>query len=125
MRLGGGGPQRADQAHARARVAQAQYDGTREKAVRDAAIAWSDVDALEQEVAALRVNSISSRQSRAVLDERFRVSRGTLFDLLQSENNSFTIAGQYNLAVTTLDPASHVLLSRTGGRLDKLDTQEL
>src|SRR3546814_18211009 len=77
MRLGGGGPQRADQAHARARVAQAQYDGTREKAVRDAAIAWSDVDALEQEVAALRVNYISSRQSRDVLAERFRVSRGT------------------------------------------------
>src|SRR3546814_9832014 len=42
MRLGGGGPQRADQAHARARVAQAQYDGTREKAVRDAAIARSE-----------------------------------------------------------------------------------
>src|SRR3546814_11798846 len=81
MRLGGGGPQRADQAHARARVAQAQYDGTREKAVRDAAIAWSDVDALEREVAALRVHYTSSRQPRDVPAHPFPVSPGPLFAL--------------------------------------------
>src|SRR3546814_19973776 len=114
MRLGGGGPQRADQAHARARVAQAQYDGTREKAVRDAAIAWSDVDALEQEVAALRVNYISSRQSRDVLADRFRVSRGTPFDLLQSENNYFQIPGQYTVAVTKPVSAPQVMKSEEG-----------
>ncbi|MCM8732016.1 TolC family protein [Hephaestia sp. GCM10023244] len=124
MRIGGGGVQRANQAAARERVAQAQYDGTREKAVRDAAIAWSDVDALQQEVAALRANYISSRRSRDVLAERFRVSRGTLFDVLQSENNYFQVAGQYIVAVTQLDTARYVLLARTGGLLDTLDIAE-
>ncbi|HVJ00186.1 MAG TPA: TolC family protein [Sphingomonas sp.] len=121
MRFGGAGPQRVSQAAARARVAEAQYDGTREKAVRDAAIAWSDVEALKQEVAALRNNYIASRRSRDVLAERFRVSRGTLFDLLQSENNYFQVAGQYIVAVTQLDTARYVLLARTGELLDTLD----
>jgi len=124
MRLGGGGPQRADQAAARARGAEAQYEGVREKAVRDAAIAWSDVEALEDEVVALRTNYISSRRSRDVLAERFRVSRGTLFDLLQSENNYFQVAGQYIVAVTQLDTARYVLLARTGQLLDTLDIAE-
>lgn len=124
MRFGGGGEQRADQAAARARGAEAQYDSAREKAVRDAAIAWSDVEALEEEVAALKTNYISSRRSRDVLAERFRVSRGTLFDLLSSENNYFQVAGQYIVAVTQLDTARYVLLARTGQLLDTLDIAE-
>ena len=120
LRLGGGAIERAQQAGARAREAEAHYRAVRENAVRDAAIAWSDVAALDEETTALRASYIASRQSRDVLAERFRVSRGTLFDLMTAQNNYFQVATQYIIAITQLDTARYALLARTGKLLDTL-----
>lgn len=121
-RLFGGGDARADQASARARSDQARADRIREEARRDAAIAWADVDALTTQLGALRSSYIAGRQSRDVIAERFRVARGSLFDLLDAEQSYFDTAANYLRGITDLDTARYVLLARTGGLADVLST---
>jgi outer membrane protein, adhesin transport system len=114
-RLFGGGDARAEQFDARARSDRARADRVREEARRDAAIAWADVNALEDQLAALRSSYIASRLSRDVVTERFRVARGSLFDVLDAEDSYFETAAAYLQAVTDLDSARYVLLARIGG----------
>lgn len=118
QRLGGGAVQRVSQYEARARSAEAVYDRVRQDAMRDAAIAWADVKALTESEAAIRDNYIATRRSRDVLAERFRVARGTLFDLLATETNYFNVAARYVETVTELDIARYTLLARRGKLLD-------
>ncbi len=120
QRFLGGGQERANQSRARADAAIARADRIREEAARDASIAWSDVKALEEELAALQTSYLSSRRSRDVLLERFKVSRGTLFDVLASEDNLFQSATSYIRTLTQLDTARYILLSRTGQLLTVL-----
>ena len=120
-RFFGPGEARADQASARANAADARAARVRNEAEREAAIAWSDVLALEQQLAALENSYVASRQSRDVLAERFRVARGTLFDLLESESGYFNVAATYIRSITELDAARYVLLSRTGRLLPTLN----
>ncbi len=119
-RLFGGGDARAEQFAARARSGQARADRVREEARRDAAIAWADVNALFDQLGALRSSYIASRQSRDTIAERFRVARGSLFDLLAAEQSYFETAASYLQAITDLDTARYVLLARTGGLADVL-----
>jgi adhesin transport system outer membrane protein len=120
MRFGGGAVQRADQAKARAAGADARARRTRIDAERDALVARSDVDALEEARAAIEQNYLASRRSRDVLAERFRVSRGTLFDVLTAETNYFNVAARYIQTVAELDTARYVLLARTARLLPTL-----
>jgi adhesin transport system outer membrane protein len=122
-RLFGGVDARADQARARADAAEARASRTRSEAEREASIAWSDVAALEQQLAALQSSYVASRQSRDVLAERFRVARGTLFDLLEAESGYFNVSATYIRAITELDASRYVLLSRTGRLLPTLDIE--
>ncbi|TKD51218.1 TolC family protein [Sphingomonas baiyangensis] len=117
-RFFGGAKQRIDQSAARARGAEATYSRVREEAARDAAIAWSDVQALAESAEAIEANYVATRQSRDVLVERFRVARGTLFDVLGAETNYFNVATRYIETVTELDIARYALLARTGKLLD-------
>lgn len=121
QRFFGGVNARVDQAEARAQGANARASRIRIESEREAAIAWSDVQALEQQLTALETSYIASRQSRDVLAERFRVARGTLFDLLEAESSYFNVAASYIRAVTELDAARYVLLSRTGRLLETLN----
>jgi len=122
-RFFGGAEPRVEQAGARARGAEARANRIREEAERDAATAWSDVQALEVELAALRESYIASRRSRDILFERFRVARGTLFDVLEANNAYFETAVAYVRALSELDATHYVLLSRTGRLLEVLDIQ--
>jgi len=119
-RLFGAADARAEQTEARARGAHARATRIREEAERDAAIAWSDVRALEQQLEALETAYIASRRSRDVIVERFRVARGTLFDVVAAEDSYFESATAYIQALSELDAARYVLLSRMGRLLDVL-----
>ena len=119
-RLGGGGAQRVQQANARADGATARAARVRDEALRDARIARADVDALIDAAAALEANYIASRRARDVLTERFRVSRGQLFDVVAADSNFFTVAARYLQTVTELDTARYTLLARTGRLLPAL-----
>jgi len=114
MRFGGGAGARVSQVQARAKSADARLRRTRIEAQRDAEIALSDVKALEQAQTAIGNSYLASRRSRDVLAERFRVSRGTVFDLLGGENNYFGVAVRYLQTVIELDTARYALLARTG-----------
>ncbi|WP_315761084.1 TolC family protein [Sphingomonas sp. Y38-1Y] len=117
-RILGGADQRVDQYAARARGAEASFERVKLEAARDAAIAWSDVGALSESSSAIEANYLATRQSRDVLVERFRVARGTLFDVLAAETNYFNVATRYIETVTELDIARYTLLARTGRLLD-------
>ena len=121
QRLFGGAEPRVRQYEARTRSAQARATRIREEAARDAAIAWTDVRALEEQVRALTASYIASRRSRDVLIERFVNARGDLFDVVQAEDAYFETAAAYIQALSELDAARYVLLSRTGGLLGALD----
>jgi adhesin transport system outer membrane protein len=120
QRLFGGVDPRATQADARARATEARADRVREEASRDAAIAWSDVQALEAQLEALEASYVAARRSRDVIVERFRVARGSLFDVVAAEDTYFQAAASYIQAIAELDAARYVLLSRTGRLLEAL-----
>jgi outer membrane protein, adhesin transport system len=120
-RIFGSADARSEQYEARARGAEARSQRIREEAERDAAIAWSDVRALEEQLVALEASYIASRRSRDVIVERFRVARGTLFDVVAAEDAYFESATAYIQALAELDAARYVLLSRMGRLLDLLE----
>ncbi|HEX8217124.1 MAG TPA: TolC family protein, partial [Allosphingosinicella sp.] len=120
QRLFGGVDARANQLSARARASEARADRIREESSRDAAIAWSDVAALEEQLEALESSYIAARRSRDVIVERFRAARGSLFDVVAAEDTYFQAATAYIQAIAELDAARYVLLSRTGRLLDVL-----
>jgi adhesin transport system outer membrane protein len=120
QRLFGGTEARLAQAVARSRSADARATRIREEAARDASIAWSDVQALEEQLKAQEANYLASRRSRDVLVERFINARGTLFDVVAAEDSYFETATAYIRALSELDAARYVLLSRTGGLLAEL-----
>jgi outer membrane protein, adhesin transport system len=112
---------RAEQYEARARGAEARATRIREEAERDAAIAWSDVNALTEQLDALEASYTAARRSRDVTAERFRVARGTLFDVAAAEDAYFEAATAYIQSLSELDAARYVLLSRMGRLLDILE----
>ena len=119
-RFFGGVVPRSEQVGARARAAEARAQRVAMEAERDASIAWSDVQALETQFAAMRENYIASRRSRDVVFERFRVARGTVLDVLEVNEAYFSTAVAYVEAMSELDAARYVLLSRTGKLLEAL-----
>ncbi|MBY0618536.1 MULTISPECIES: TolC family protein, partial [Sphingomonadales] len=114
-----------DQAAARAMADGARADRVRDEALREASIAASDVRALEEQLVALRNNYVAARISRDVLTERFRVARGSLFDVLSAEDAFFATATAYIQGIVDLDLARYVLLARTGGLLPALGLDRL
>ena len=122
-RFFGGAEPRVAQIGAAARAADARAQRVREEAERNASIAWSDVQALEEQVAALRENYVASRRTRDVQIERFRVARGTIEGVLDANESYFETAVGYVLALSELDAARYVLLSRTGKLLETLEIE--
>jgi len=120
QRLFGGTEARLAESQARARSADARASRIRDEAARDASIAWSDVAALEDQLKAMEASYIASRRSRDVLVERFINARGNLFDVVAAEDSYFETATAYIRALSELDAARYVLLSRTGGLLAEL-----
>ena len=76
--------------------------------------------ALEEQLTAIEASYIASRRSRDVIAARFRAARGTLFDVVAAEDSYFSSATAYIQALTELDAARYVLLSRMGRLLDTL-----
>lgn len=120
QRLFGGTESRVQQIRAQAGVADARAMRAREEAARDGVIAWSDVTALEDQLSALERSYIAARRSRDVLVERFRFTRGTLFDVLAAQDAFLFAATAYVQGLGDRDAARYVLLSRTGRLLPAL-----
>ena len=122
--LGGGVWSRASAAEAEAEAADAVAERIREEARRDAAIAWSDVRAIEEQVEALEAAYKAARQSRDIVVARFGALRGTLFDVADAQDAYLNASSAYIRALVELDQARYILLLRTGRLLDVLKIEE-
>jgi outer membrane protein, adhesin transport system len=120
QRLFGPGPARASGAKARADSATARAVAVEDEAIREARIAWSDVEAMRAMLISYESNYLAARKTRDAVVERFRVSRGTLFDVLDAEDRFFDAAANYIQGLSEYDSARYVLLARSGQLLDAL-----
>jgi outer membrane protein, adhesin transport system len=108
---------RAAQAKARALGVEARLDAGILEARREAEIAYGTVDTLQKELDARLSDYVASRTTRDAELARFRISRGTLFDVLTADNRYFDAGLGYIRALSELDSARYVLLARSGDLL--------
>ena len=118
--IGAGVNARADQATARADGADAYAARIRREALRDAEMAWSDVKGLDAQFTAAEAAYLASRTNRDVYATRFETSGGTLFDLINSEDNYFYSIATYVQTLAERDLSRFILLARAGRLLDDL-----
>lgn len=121
QRLFGGLPQRAKAAEANADALDARARRISEESSRDAATAFSDLQSLERQLEALRLAYIATRQTRDATVQRFRYSRGTLFNVIEASDTFYSAATGYMQALAQRDAARYVLLARTGALLETLE----
>lgn len=119
-RFFGPGDALADQAAARASAASARSDAVYREAEREARIAVSDVSALARGSEAYDAEYEASRTTRDAEVARFRIARGTMFDVLAAEDRYFNSAASYLRATSELDAARFILLTRVGLLLSEL-----
>jgi outer membrane protein, adhesin transport system len=120
QQLLGPGPARTDQAKARANAAQLRAQATRDEAIRETSIAWSDVQSLTKTIAARQDDYIANRQLRDAESERFKRTRGSLFDVLAAQERTFVAGSLYLQSMIELDTSHYVLLARSGQLLSLL-----
>ena len=114
---GGAEMARINAAGTRIRAALATADRARIEAERDAETAFADARILATSVAAHSDAYRANRRNRDIMAEQFRLSRGSLIDLLRTEGDYFAAARELLLASIERDMASYTLLARTGGLL--------
>lgn len=86
---------------------------------REGQIASSDVAALEASLVPLRVAYLDSRRARDLFAEQFKVSRGSLFDVLRAERDVLDAALTLARTEYDLDIARFTLLARQGGLIER------
>lgn len=115
---GGAEAARVSELAARRRSAALAVDRIAAAMDREASVAAADVDGLTAAVRPLQSAYLNSRRARDLFAEQFRVSRGTLFDVLQAERDLLDSALALAQATYDLDVAHFVLLARTGGLIE-------
>ncbi len=117
---GGAEAARARAAQARARAASYAEDAARSDAERDAASAFDAARILDANVAALDTAYRAGRRARDVTAEQYRLSRGSLLDLLRVEQEFSASAAALLRGSFERDLARYALLARTGALLPLL-----
>ena len=117
--IGGGEAARVAELAARRNQARFAVDRIEALTGRELAIARSDADGLAAALPPLENAYLDSRRARDLFVEQFRVSRGTLFDVLRAERDLLDAA--LSLAQTSYehDVARFTLLARQGALLDR------
>jgi outer membrane protein, adhesin transport system len=111
---GGASIARVDEARARYNSAEFTTQRIANESARDASVAWTDIALLEANTATLQDAYAANRRARDMFVGQFRVSRGTLLDLLRAEQDYFNAAANYLQGAVELDVARYTLLARTG-----------
>ncbi len=114
LSTGGAEAARASEASARARAAEFTRDRIEAEAARDAGSAYADANILDRNLAALEAAYRANRRARDVTVEQFRVSRGSLLDVLRVEQDLVNAATSYLRGAVERDIAHYTLLARTG-----------
>lgn len=115
---GGAATARSAQAFQRLRQAEASELQAQKEVERQASVAWEDVSVLERQADTLRRSYAANKRTRDLFVEQFRVARGSLIDVLQSEQDYFEAAVRYLDGLTELDAARYNLIGATGELLN-------
>lgn len=122
----GGGARAADiaQAASRARQSQLGEEQIRQEVARDAAIAFERAQGAAGRLKALETAVIAHDETRKLVLERYRVSRGDLIDVLQAENDYFEAGVAYLTGLATRDMAVYGVMEHTGDLLRFFSPEE-
>ncbi|PZN95911.1 MAG: hypothetical protein DCF31_05080 [Alphaproteobacteria bacterium] len=116
---GGAEAARVAELAARRRSAAFAVDRIAAATDRELGVAAADVDGLADSVPPLERAYLDSRRARDLYAEQFRVSRGTLFDVLRAERDLLEAALVLARANYELDVARFTLLARQGGLIER------
>lgn len=120
QRLFGGIPQRARALEAGAVAANARSYRIEEENARDAALAFTELASYDRQLASLEQAYLATRITRDAVFERFRYSRGTLFEVIDASDAFYAAATSYLQTLAQRDATRYVLLANTGALLDAL-----
>ena len=112
----GGGARAAEISAAASRARQEKFaaEQVRQEVTREASIAFERRKGADARLEALGAAVIAHNESRELVLERYRVSRGDLIDVLQSENDYFESAIAYLTGLANRDMAVYGLMEHTG-----------
>ena len=116
--IGGAEAARVAELAARRKSAALEVDRVAAAVDREGQVAASDVDALAALLLPLRMAYLDSRRARDLFAEQFRVSRGSLFDVLRAERDVLDAALALAQTEYDLDVARFTLLARQGGLIE-------
>lgn len=115
---GGAEAARVAELSARRRSAGLAVDRIAAATVRERDVANADVDGLAAALPPLTTAYLDSRRARDLFAEQFRVSRGSLFDVLRAERDLLEAALALARASYDLDVSRFTLLARRGGLIE-------
>ncbi len=116
---GGAEAARVAELAARRRSAGFAVDRIAAATDRERNVATADVDGFAASLPPLEGAYLDSRRARDLYAEQFRVSRGTLFDVLRAERDLLDAALALARANYDLDVARFTLLARQGGLIER------
>lgn len=112
--FGGAEAARTDEARARARAAEFVEERIVGEAERDAGGAYADAALTDRALAALSDAYRANRRARDVTAEQYRLSRGSLLDVLRVEEEYLGAAANLLQGAVERDLARYTLMARTG-----------
>jgi adhesin transport system outer membrane protein len=115
----GGGARSADIAIARSRAQKERFNSerVRQDVAREAAMAFERLEGADERLVTLGDAVIAHDETRHLVLERYRLSRGDLIDVLQAENDYFEAGVSFVIALTGRDMAEFALMEQTGDLL--------
>lgn len=121
----GGGARAADIALARSRARKEKYneEQVRQDVARESAMAYERVNSAGLRLAALADALVANDETRELVLERYKLSRGDLIDVLQAENDYFEAGVAYLNGLSGRDIAVYALMEHTGDLLRHFSPQ--
>ena len=112
----GGGARAAEISVAGSRARREKFgeEQMRLEIAREASIAFERRDGAEARLEALATSVIAHDETRELVLERYRLSRGDLIDVLQAENDYFEAGYAYLTGLINRDMAIYALMEHTG-----------
>ncbi|WP_411819428.1 TolC family protein [Hyphococcus formosus] len=115
----GGGSRAAEIAIARSRARKEKFneEQVRKEVARDAAMAFERLQGADARLASLADALVAHDETRDLVLERYKLSRGDLIDVLQAENDYFDAGVAYLIGLSSRDIAGYALMEHTGDLL--------
>ena len=111
-----GGARAADIAVAKSRARREKFneEQVRQDVAREAAMAFERLDGADSRLGSLADALVAHDETRKLVLERYRLSRGDLIDVLQAENDYYEAGVAFVIGLSGRDMAGYSLMEQTG-----------